>query len=231
LPYPSRIFLLEGIDSLSKFVDKFKKSVYSNEEIPADTDEPVLLKVSVERLALHANERLASGTFLYDDPIVITHRDRTKRVDTQTLSADFGLVQGGSVHLVIFSPQSTSSYVRARVSPLLVQQKTRAANVRITEAKLDNYLRSHPHVLRSNAFVELTIPHVNKARITGSHIDRSQDYRRYKSHGKSNSIFFTHLSRGWTISISTSGCVTVWQDVGQMEVLRFIRDEVLPLCA
>jgi hypothetical protein len=176
------------------------------------------------------DERVALGTFLYDEPIVITRRDGTQIVDVQTLPVRFGLIEGRSVHLVIFAGQTLALYVRARMGPLFTQHLTRATGVTITADAINRFLREHPNTQRICNWVGISLPRISKARISGQDIDQTSDYRRYEQYGSKNSVMVTLHTVGWTISINAEGCLTIWHDVDELEAIRFVRDEVLPLC-
>lgn len=227
---PCRIFRLQGVDKLEATASKLDKAVSEDEQIVPGTHESVRLRVNVEKMLVHEGERFATGILIYDEPILIKRRDGSRLVEVQSLATGFGLV-GGSVCLVIFSSQMYSQYVRARMGPILAQLATRATAVRIGADRMNDFLHHHPHTLRTCSWMGLTIPRIAKARISGFDITQTPDYARYEQHGEKNSLMLALHTLGWTITLNSQGAVTIWNDVEEITALRFIRDEVLPLCA
>jgi hypothetical protein len=231
MPKSCRIYRLEVPEDLLTFCSGgFGNAKSEYDRIPSGTKTSVILKATIGDLVAHRGEGMALGTFLYDDPIVIKHRDGSQVVEIQTFPIKFGLVGGRPVLLVIFASQVHSQYVRKRMTPLLAQYKARAVSVKIPTQSMNDFLWDHTHIKKSCTWVGLSIPHLTKARLAGVHIDETADYERYDSHGQKNSITLSLDAYEWTITLSAAGGVTVWREITELEALRFIRDEMAQLC-
>ncbi len=225
-----RIFRLQGCSNVKELVSKLDNAASEHDQIVPGTKVSVKLRVTTEKLLFFEAEEFATGSFVYDEPIVINRRDDPPSVDIQSLVARFGVV-GERPHLVVFSNQNNSTYVRARTTPIFAQKAMRATSVTIDADRINAFLYGHPNVQRNCSWVSLTLPHVTKVRLGGFDINHTPDYARYEQHGKKNSVMFTMRTReGWTVTMNTQGAVTIWNDVEETSALRFIRDDVLQLC-
>lgn len=225
-----RIFRLRGSATIADLSSKLHNAGSEYDQIVPGTSQSVKLRVTAEKLLFYDEEEMATGTFVYDEPVVIRRRDGSVSVEVQSLSTNFGLV-GKTSHLIVFSNQYNAEYVRARTTPILAQQATRATSVKIEPDRMNDFLQRHLNIQRSCSWAGLRLPRLSKAQLRGFDINHTPDYARYEQHGVKNSVMFTLRTPGWTITVNAQGAFTVWNNVEEVTVLRFIRDEILQLCS
>lgn len=170
-----------------------------------------------------------SGTLLYERLEVIPQIDDTVVYIPKVNRVDFVFTLG-SLYFIPFGNQYDSEKAASEINRLLFGSALRILNCFLSPTQVEEFLRRNPYTLKNCNWLGLRIPGVDKARLGGADVERSDDYRRYEGFGGEKSFVIVTLQENrWTIGLSWKGSILFFTSITRDDMLNFIQRRILPL--
>lgn len=176
-----------------------------------------------------------SGTLLYETlhgfPQIDGEMNYIRAVNNALFSFFYGEI---TLYLVPFTNKYKAEKTAQKMDYIITHGEDEphpmVFNQRVPTRAIEDFLRTHPHIIKHCGWAGLDFIGVNKSSLGGANVmqfDHSQDY---DEHGRKSFVLFELLdSRRWVIRISEEGIITFYSSIRRDEALNFIREEIIPL--
>jgi hypothetical protein len=221
---------LYKVDIDMSIVDLYKRleDVHLTEERKIN-DEIYKLSTLVRGVSWKKEGESLAGALLYETLEVIPQIDDTVTYVPKVNRVDFVFTLG-SLYFIPFGNQYESEKAASEINRSLFGREPHILNCFLSPTQVEEFLRRNPYTLKICNWLGLRIPGVDKARLGGADVERSEDYRRYERLGGEKSFIIVTLHENrWTIGLSWKGSILFFTPITRDDMLNFIERKILPL--
>ena len=230
---PAKIFEIKEETNFGLIVQKLKdfREEESHEKIDGETATLV-----TEILDLNLKENLVSGVFSAD--FMRSCYYRRKLIENPvTEEATFWICQfKNRTFLIVVAPSVArgvkkllSNHLANKLSKVLFITPRAIVETKIPHEILRELHESNPQATRLIWFDQIDIPGVEKLCLAGSDLADTQLYQDYLAHGQIWYVVFESHKRGLTLGITRNSVVTLFSKSTKVELIDYIREDLLRL--
>lgn len=211
-----------GFQSLSSKLKNLRR-----EEIFDEKPHKFSLLTDVQDLSLKDN--VLSGVFSWDLVTYVSHRGERIPVP-KTIEAPFSFTKNkDSFYVTIVQRKVLANNIANLLSEALFITSGHIVEAKISPEVLKEFHENNPEDTKVIFFDDVDIPNINKLSLYGSALMNTALYNDYCDHGKIWYIVFTSKKHGNIVGLTRNAVVTIFNQIGDIEFLNYVTDEIFPL--